>query len=91
MKRNIIIIANSGTDPNNMSGGDKIFIEYAKAWTEYSKVTILTCSELAHVCNREKLECDIIPVSTSSVQKVGLYIAYAIRIVKSCFKRPSTL
>jgi len=23
MKRNIIIIANSGTDPNNMSGGDK--------------------------------------------------------------------
>jgi len=88
MKKNIIILANSGTDPNNMSGGDKIFIEYAKAWSEYAKVSILTCSELACVCSRENLECDIIPISKIAVQKVGLYIAYAMRIVKSCFKRP---
>ncbi len=51
----VFFIANNNIGDSGLSGGDRIFIELARAWKEKTELYIIGCVEAITVCKREGL------------------------------------
>lgn len=83
---NINIIANAITP--GMSGGDRIFIEYARRWADAGNlVNIITPEVGVEICKKYKLTTvNYIVLSSRRFEKSGLFILYLVRTVKGILK-----
>lgn len=68
-----------------LSGGDRIFIEFARAWSKKNRVNIYVWEEGHQMCLRQRLEVSSIKYQVSSMKpwkKFGFFINYIARIVE---------
>jgi len=80
----VSILANSIISGKSMSGGDKIFIEWARRWqANGNKVTLLLCSEGYELRDRSKLDCQYSIISRARIGHLGPVFAYILRIIEA--------
>jgi len=68
-----------------ISGGDRIFIEFARRWSKYTEVNIWVCHEGYQLCQRQKLSAKNLNYFVSnfrSLRNLGFFINYLSRILK---------
>jgi len=68
-----------------LSGGDRIFIEFARRWSKHSKVGIWVCQEGYELCRRQHLIAQNINYFVSgmkSLRNFGFLINYLARILR---------
>lgn len=66
-----------------LSGGDRIFIEFARRWSKKVPVNVYVWEEGFAMCNREKLEGDnleIKVVNVGEIAKLGFVVTYFYRV-----------
>ena len=86
-KLTINFIANTGTSTLGVSGGDRIFIECAKRWTQKGyKVRIYVWNEGYEVCKTHKLENVDYKVFKSDYRKFGFFFLYLARTIRGCIE-----
>jgi glycosyltransferase involved in cell wall biosynthesis len=79
---NIMMIANSQTKGDTLSGADRIFIECAKRWVQRGhKISLITCKEGYEMCRRYGLR-NIDYHIESSRHRLPLYLLYILRMIK---------
>lgn len=70
-----------------LSGGDRIFIEFARRWKEDGyDVEILTGNEGCKVCKDNKLDNIKYTICSSKFKKFGFAIHYMERFIRSCIQ-----
>lgn len=78
----IIIVSDSQVRDDILSGGDRIFIEFAKRWAEKGHdIKIITCEEGYEMCHRYGLE-NVSYLNVSRRYRLPLYLLYILRIIK---------
>lgn len=83
-KLKIYIVANSITDANSMSGGDKNFIELGKIWQKKGhKIVIVTIPEGKKMCLRAGLKTKFILLPDLNPQRFGVFFSYIYRLTTS--------
>ena len=83
-KLTINIIANAAIG-SGLSGGDRIFIEYAKRWAKSShKVRVYSWSDGYEMCKRYNLTNVDYKISTQRYNKFGFPFLYLARIIRGC-------
>lgn len=79
---NIVIIANSQTESDTLSGADRIFIECSKCWSKMGhNICLITCEEGYKMCQRYGLR-DVGYIITSPRYRLPLYLLYVLRMIK---------
>jgi len=82
----LAIISNSVVSKMSMSGGDRIFIELAREWQSLSySVSILVCQEAVAMFSNLK-GVRLVSLSHASVERFGVLLGYAMRIVQSLMR-----
>ncbi len=75
---------------SGISGGDKIFIEFARRWQKQAKITIFVNEEGREMCRRQNLSenknLEYEVWSTARWRKFGFVVTYLIRIFRSVFE-----
>ncbi len=82
--KNIYIFA-LAAHGHGISGGDRIFMEFAKSWSKNSPVKIFVWEEGYQMCLRHKLQITNIKFQISNLKfwnKFGFIVGYIIRIVE---------
>lgn len=84
----INIIANAMTRSDSISGGDKIFIEFARRWANRNHVVnVFTTEEGLKVCQKQNLKnVNYFILPSPKFKWLGLFYLYLARTVKACFK-----
>lgn len=85
---NFCFIANSVSSHKSLSGGDKIFIEFAREWSKEHNITLFCCREGQSISLNNKLKLDIKVISSFDFEKLGLFVSYFLRIFKALFSLP---
>lgn len=84
--KQVIIVANSITDSESMSGGDKNFIELAKIWKKQGlKIFIITTKIGKEMCLRAGLGTDFVLLPDLNPGKYGVILTYLFRSLTSFY------
>lgn len=81
--KNIIIIA-LASHGEGISGGDRIYIEFARQWAETTQVTIITWQEGFNMCQRSELKentnLNFEVIDLNFFDNKGFFVSYMARI-----------
>lgn len=83
MNKNIIYIFALGALGEGISGGDRIFIEFARRWSKHTPISIHLWTEGYEMCKRQNLDGKNISYKVSSMKpwkNFGFFINYIARI-----------
>lgn len=84
MEKEINIFALAATG-QGISGGDRIFIEFARRWVKYSKINLYVWEEGYEMCLRQKLQTEDIRFQISKLNlwsNFGFFANYLARIIE---------
>jgi glycosyltransferase involved in cell wall biosynthesis len=81
----IVMVANTQVSSLSISGGDRVFIEFAKHWSENGqKIRIITCEEGFTMCQRYGLS-KVNYVITLMKYDLPIYLLYLLRTFRGTF------